>query len=323
MIRINLLPHREARRKERRAAFVALMVFSAILGGLVVLGVGTYIATLISDQTQRNAFIQAENARLDIEIKEIATLKQEIEGLIARQRAVEDLQSDRNQPVYLMDELVKQVPEGIYLRGFKQAGQRVVIDGYAQSNERVSELLRNVGNNSPWLERPDLVEIRSGTAGAKDARKVYDFTVNVGIKRPRDQNQPAVPGAPGMTGTAAVTATPAPVAPVSTAVSPASVNGVAVPAGAVRPAAAMTAAAAPAAPAASAAAPGGPAVAVLGKAPAATPASVPATAQPQVSAPSAPALNTPSAPALTASAPVATGASSAARPAAVIAPAKP
>ncbi|MDB5773502.1 MAG: PilN protein, partial [Burkholderia sp.] len=155
MIKINLLPHREERRKQRKAAFFRLLAISALAGAGIALGIGGYIAAQIANQDQRNAFITAENARLDAQIKEIATLKQEIEALKARQQAVEDLQSDRNQPVYLMDELVKQVPEGIYLRSFKQENQRVVLNGVAQSNERVSELLRNLGNSSPWLERPD------------------------------------------------------------------------------------------------------------------------------------------------------------------------
>lgn len=192
MIRINLLPHREEKRKQRKAAFVRMLVLSALAGGAVVLAASGFLAAQIANQTQRNEFIKAENAKLDAQIKEIATLKQEIEALKARQQAVEDLQSDRNQPVYLMDELVKQVPEGIYLRSFKQEGQRVALNGYAQSNERVSELLRNLGNNSPWLERPDLIEIRSTTAGqGKDAKRVFEFTVNVGIKRPRDKEQAA------------------------------------------------------------------------------------------------------------------------------------
>jgi len=187
MVRINLLPHREARRKERKTAFVAMLIAAVFVGGLMVLAVGGVIATRIASQNERNAFIQAENAKLDIQIKEIATLKQEIEALKARQQAVEDLQSDRNQPVYLMDELVKQVPEGTYLRSFKQAGQKVTLNGYAQSNERVSELLRNLGNVSPWLERPDLVEIRAASIGqGKDLRKAFEFTVNVGIKRSRE-----------------------------------------------------------------------------------------------------------------------------------------
>jgi type IV pilus assembly protein PilN len=197
MVRINLLPHREARRKERKTAFVVMLIAAVFAGGLLVLLVGGVIATRIADQNERNAFIKAENAKLAVQIKEIATLKQEIEALKARQQAVEDLQSDRNQPVYLMDELVKQVPEGIYLRSFKQSGQRVTLNGYAQSNERVSELLRNLGNSSPWLERPELVEIRAATTGqGKDIRKVFEFTVNVGIKRPRDAD--AVPVAAGV-----------------------------------------------------------------------------------------------------------------------------
>jgi type IV pilus assembly protein PilN len=192
MTKINLLPHREAKRKQRKHAFFAMLLLSAALGGAFVLGVGGYIANNIADQNQRNNFIKAENAKLDAQIKEIATLKQEIEALKARQQAVEDLQADRNQPVYLMDELVKQVPEGVYLRTFKQDGQRVVLNGYAQSNERVSELLRNLSNNSPWLERPDLIEIRStGLGQGRDAKKVFDFTINVGIKRPRDKDKVA------------------------------------------------------------------------------------------------------------------------------------
>ena len=192
MIRINLLPHRAERRKQRKNAFIALLAVAAVIGGLVVLLVGIGIANKISGQTQRNDFIKAENLRLDNQIKEIATLKAEIESLKARQQAVEDLQGDRNQPVYLMDELVKQVPEGVYLRAFKQEGQRVILNGYAQSNERVSELLRNLSNNSPWLERPDLIEIKAAPVGqGKDAKRVFDFTVNVGIKRPRDKDQPA------------------------------------------------------------------------------------------------------------------------------------
>jgi type IV pilus assembly protein PilN len=196
MIRINLLPHREEKRKQRKAAFFRMLALAAVMGLAIVVAIGGFIAAQISNQNQRNTFLKAEIAKLDAQIKEISTLKQEIDALKARQQAVEDLQSDRNQPVYLMDELAKQVPEGIYLRAFKQDNQRVVINGYAQSNERVSELLRNLGNNSPWLERPDLIEIRSASVGqGKDAKKVFDFTVNVGIKRPRDKDAVA-PGSP-------------------------------------------------------------------------------------------------------------------------------
>jgi len=192
MIRINLLPHREEKRKQRKIAFVRLLVLASAMGLAISIGYAAFIGAKIANQNQRNSFIKAENAKLDAEIKEIAMLKQEIEALQARQQAVEDLQSDRNQPVYLMDELVKQVPEGIYLRAFKQDNQRVAVSGYAQSNERVSELLRNLSNNSPWLERPDLIEIRLTNLGqGKDAKKVFDFTVNVGIKRLREKEQAA------------------------------------------------------------------------------------------------------------------------------------
>lgn len=190
MVRINLLPHREERRKQRKAAFVRLLALAAAMGFAIAVAYAAFVASKISEQNQRNEFIRAENVKLDQQIKEISTLKQEIEALKARQQAVEDLQSDRNQPVYLMDELVKQVPEGVYLRALKQDNQRVALSGYAQSNERVSELLRNLGNNSPWLERPDLVEIKAATVGTgKDAKRVFDFTVNVGIKRQRDKDQ--------------------------------------------------------------------------------------------------------------------------------------
>lgn len=211
MIRINLLPHREEKRKQRKTAFFAMLIVSALLGGLIVLGVGAVIANKISGQNQRNEFIKAENAKLDIQIQEIAALKQEIAALKARQQAVEDLQGDRNQPVYLMDELVKQIPEGVYLRSFKQDAQRVALLGVAQSNERVSELLRNLSNNSPWLERPDLIEIRSSSVGqGKDAKKIFDFSINVGIKRPRDKDPAASASATGASSAAAKAASKKP-----------------------------------------------------------------------------------------------------------------
>lgn len=195
MIKINLLPHREEKRKKRQSEFYAMLGLAGTVAALVVILVGFGIGNKISQQEQRNTFIKTENARLDVQIKEISTLKQDIEALKARQQAVEDLQGDRNQPVYLMDELVKQTPEGVYLRAFKQDGQRVIMNGYAQSNERVSEFLRNLSNNSPWLNLPELIEIRSANLGqGKDAKKVFEFTVNVGIQRPRDKEQAEIAG---------------------------------------------------------------------------------------------------------------------------------
>jgi type IV pilus assembly protein PilN len=191
MIRINLLPHREEKRKQKKAAFLALMVLCAILGAFVVLLVGGYNARRVAIQNERNHVIEKANAELDKKIVEIATLKQEIEALKARQLAVEDLQGDRNQPVYLLDELVRQTPDGVYLKAFKQDGQRVSMSGYAQSQERVSEFLRNLAGRSQWLERPELIEVRAATLEkSKVVRKVVEFIIIVGIKRTRDQSGP-------------------------------------------------------------------------------------------------------------------------------------
>lgn len=190
MIRINLLPHREEKRRRNKNAFYTLLVLFGIVGGVIVLVVGGIFATQIGLQKQSNQLIEAENKTLDEKIKEIASLKQDIDGLKARQQAVEDLQGDRNQPVYLLDELVRQTPEGVHFRNFKQEGQRVTMSGFAQSNERISELLRNFSTNSPWLEQPVLGEIRSAIIGTgKTAKSVFEFTLNVGIKRPRDKDQ--------------------------------------------------------------------------------------------------------------------------------------
>jgi type IV pilus assembly protein PilN len=190
MIRINLLPHREAKRKQKQAAFVALMALGGIAGVALVLLVGAYNASRIATQNQRNLVLKNANAELDTKIKKIANLKAEIEALKARQQAVEDLQGDRNQPVYLLDELVRQMPEGVYLKSFKQEGQKVVLNGYAQSQERVAELLRNLSGNSPWLERPDLSEVKAATLPqSKTNRQVVEFTLAVAIKRARDKDQ--------------------------------------------------------------------------------------------------------------------------------------
>jgi type IV pilus assembly protein PilN len=195
MIRINLLPHRAAKRKQKQTAFVALLALGGILGVAVVLAVGGYNASRISIQNERNLVLKNANAELDKKIGAIAQLKQEIEALKARQQAVEDLQGDRNQPVYLLDELVKQMPDGVFLKGFKQEGQRVVLNGYAQSQERVADLLRNLSGNSPWLERPELTEVRAATLPqGKLARKVVEFTLAVGIKRARTTDEAAKPG---------------------------------------------------------------------------------------------------------------------------------
>lgn len=186
-IKINLLPHREERRQQQKKDFYTLLAVASIVGALILILVGFYNASRIFNQNQQNHLIQSANDKLDGEIKEISSLKGDIDRLKARQQAVEDLQGDRNQPVYLLSELVAQTPEGIQLRSVKQDGQHIVLTGYAQSNERVSDYLNKL-NRSPWLDKPDLVVINStGIGQGKDAKKVFDFTINVGIRRPRDQ----------------------------------------------------------------------------------------------------------------------------------------
>ena len=187
MILINLLPHREEKRKRRKAAFFTGLGFAAALGALIVGLWYTVLEQMVSTQQARNDFLGSEIKKLDAQIKDIATLKAEIEALKARQKAVEDLQTDRNIPVYLLNELVKQTPEGVYLTSIKQADQTVTVSGVAQTNERVSEFLRNTLYNSPWLERPELVEIKA--ANVKEAkgeqRRLFDFSMRVTLKRPQ------------------------------------------------------------------------------------------------------------------------------------------
>jgi type IV pilus assembly protein PilN len=187
MIKINLLPHREEKRKRLKNDFYSLLMFAGIVGVVIIIMVATVFSRQLSAQADRNNFIKAENLKLDEKIKEVASLKQEIDGLKARQQAVEDLQGDRNQPVFMLDELVRLTPEGVYLKTLKQEGQRILLNGYAQSNQRVAEFLFNLGNKSPWMIKPELIEIKStGLGQGRDAKKVFDFSMNVGIRRPRE-----------------------------------------------------------------------------------------------------------------------------------------
>ncbi len=182
-IRVNLLPHRAERRERQKRAFFFFTAVSLLVGAGLVVTVWSVLQGQITSQRERNDFITAENRKLDLQIREIATLRQEIEALRARQRAVEDLQADRNQPVYLMDELTRQVPEGIYLRAVKQDGRKVNVAGWAASNERVSEFLRNLQANSKFLERPELVEIRLSTQQPPGVqRRLFDFSLNFAMK---------------------------------------------------------------------------------------------------------------------------------------------
>ncbi|MBL8326439.1 MAG: PilN domain-containing protein [Rubrivivax sp.] len=193
MILINLLPHREEKRRQRKRAFFVGLGAAAI-GGLVVVGLWySVLQQMISAQNSRNDFLKAEITRLDGQIRDIANLRAEIDALKARQAAVENLQTDRNLPVYLMDELVRQTPEGVYLTSIRQNGQLIALTGIAQSNERVSEFLRNTAYNSPWLERPELAEIKSTTVSGpnREQRRLFEFSMRVTLKRP----QAPAPGA--------------------------------------------------------------------------------------------------------------------------------
>lgn len=189
MVRINLLPHREQRRQARQRQFVSLAIGLAILG-VALVGLGhVVIAAWIENQNGRNKLLQTEIAKLDEQIKEIDRLRDQTQALLARKQIVETLQANRTEAVHLLDQLVRQLPDGVYLKSVKQNGARITLVGYAQSNARVSTLMRNV-ENSPWLTAPDLIEIRSV---ALDKQKVNEFTLAVQIKRqaPALNNVPA------------------------------------------------------------------------------------------------------------------------------------
>ena len=185
MILINLLPHREMARKKARQAFNTALGLSALAGLAIAGGIFLWYQHQLSEQQDRNAFITSEITKLDSEIKEVANLQGEIAALKARQEAVENLQADRNLPVHLMNEAVKQLPDGIYLKGIKQDNQNVLFTGVAQSNERVSELLRNLERNSDWVTKPELIEIVAANMALtpREQRRVYNFTVRVQLQR--------------------------------------------------------------------------------------------------------------------------------------------
>lgn len=188
MILINLLPHREAARKRKREVFQATMVASFLLGLVIAGSVYWWFQMMIDDQQQRNQFLQTEIQVLETQIKEIATIEQEITALRARQKAVENLQSDRNLPVHLLGELVAQLPDGVYITSLKQADKVVTMQGMAQSNERVSEMLRNLSSNTPWISKPELVEIVAANVALtpRDQRRVSAFNLRFQLMRASD-----------------------------------------------------------------------------------------------------------------------------------------
>ena len=189
MILINLLPHREEKRKRKKIAFFAGLGVAAIAGLGIVGAWYAVVQQLTAAQQDRNQFLSVEIAKLEKEIKDIANLNAEIASLTARQKAVEDLQIDRNMPVNLLNELVRQTPEGMYYTAVKQDGQVLSINGIAQTQERVSEFLRNTAYNSEWLVKPELIESRATTitAANREQKRLFDFAVRVTVKRPQDK----------------------------------------------------------------------------------------------------------------------------------------
>lgn len=179
MIRINLLPHREAKRRARRQQFYSLIGMVAVLAALIVFVVHTAIAGYITAQEEKNNFLKKEIAILDKQLDEIKRLKEQTQALLVRKQIIESLQRDRAEAVRLLSELVKQMPEGVYVRSLKQDGIKISLNGYAQSNARVSTLMRNI-EASPWLEKPVLIEIKAVTI---DKRRLNEFNLSASLKR--------------------------------------------------------------------------------------------------------------------------------------------
>ena len=189
MIRINLLPHREQKRKARQRQFVSLSIGLAVLGLAVVLLVHVILGTQIENQQSRNTLLKTEIGKLDEQIKEIDKLREQTQALLARKQVVETLQSNRTEAVHLLDQMVRQLPDGIYLRSLKQVGSKVTLIGYAQSNARVSTLMRNI-DSSPWLTQPELVEIKSVPSPINKDLRVSEFTLNVQLKKVAPPEEP-------------------------------------------------------------------------------------------------------------------------------------
>jgi type IV pilus assembly protein PilN len=201
MIPINLLPHRAQRRKAQQRQFFVLAGMTVGLGAAIVVAVHGLFATRIENQLDRNKYLQTEIAALDKQIDEIKKLKEQTQALLARKRVVETLQTSRTETVRLLDQMVRQLPDGVHLKSVKQTGQKVNVVGYATSNARVSTLMRNL-EASPWLEAPTLIEVKATRMG-KDNIILNEFIVNVNISRPKEESAGATPGAPAAPGAAA------------------------------------------------------------------------------------------------------------------------
>jgi type IV pilus assembly protein PilN len=185
MIRINLLPHRELRRAERRRQFISISAGTVVLSLLAVAAGHVLLSAKIDDQRSRNQLLKDEIAVLDKQIAEINKLKERSAALLARKQVVEALQANRTEAVQLIDQLVRQLPDGVYLRQVKQSGAKVNVTGYAQSNARVSTFMRNI-ESSPVLVQPELVEIKAATV---NSQRVSEFSLNFSMKRAADATQ--------------------------------------------------------------------------------------------------------------------------------------
>ena len=190
--RINLLPHREERRKRSRQHFATVAGGTAIIGVALAFLMYQYYERQISTQSDRNNFLATEIKKLDKDIAEINELRNQIQALLARKQIIETLQADRAQTVHLLEQMVRQMPEGVYLKSMRQTSQKVHVIGYAQSNARVSTLMRNI-EASPWLDQPLLVEVKSGTTA--DKKRVSQFEMYLQLKRAaaKDAAPKAVP----------------------------------------------------------------------------------------------------------------------------------
>jgi len=193
MIRVNLLPHREEARKRRQQQFGVLAGISLVLALLVAGAVWLFLDQQVSQQQANVAYMKGEIAKLDKQIEEIRKIREETASLLAKKRVVEGLQSNRSEPVQLLDQLLRQLPEGVFLKAIKQVGPKVNISGYAQSNARVSTLMRNLGA-SPYLENPELVEIKAVAAPDKSGNRVNEFNMNISIKRAQPDDGGATAG---------------------------------------------------------------------------------------------------------------------------------
>ena len=188
MIRVNLLPHRALKRKALQRQFFVVAAAVALVGAGIWFLVHSMLADQIEDQLARNRFLEQKIVELDKQIEEIKKLREQTAQLLARKKVVESLQANRAEAVHLLDELVRQLPDGVYLKAVKQSGQRVAINGYAQSNARVSTLMRNL-ESSPWLEQASLVEIKTAL---QNNQRLSEFQLNVNIAR--QQAPDAKPG---------------------------------------------------------------------------------------------------------------------------------